>query len=154
MCVSEKILSVFSTIFLLLSGAATLQHNGDLHTLSYGLWSPAWNIPQLNSVYSYSDRESFSLPLSLSLFPSLHVLDIKRENPISAVTFCLCSRNIQGLYIKARQSAQWGERRFNDDGVVGDNVKPLRGSMEVIIPSINSAPDLSYKYAGNMKLTV
>ncbi len=37
------------------------------------------------------------------------MLDIKRENPISAVTFCVCSRNIQGLYIKARQRAQRGK---------------------------------------------
>lgn len=38
--------------------------------------------------------------------------------------------------------------------VWSDNVEPLRRSVEVIIPTINPAPNLSYKCAGNMKLTI
>lgn len=38
--------------------------------------------------------------------------------------------------------------------VWSDNIEPLRRSVEVIIPTINPAPNLSYKCAGNTKLTI
>lgn len=38
--------------------------------------------------------------------------------------------------------------------VWSDNIEPLRGSVEVIIPSINPAVHLSYNCTGNMKLTM
>ena len=37
--------------------------------------------------------------------------------------------------------------------VWSDNIEPLRGNVEVIIPSRNPAPNLSHDRAGNMKLT-
>lgn len=75
-------------------------------SLSYGLCRPCEISPSL-TVCTAIQKENHFLSLSppLSLL-SPHVLEIKRENPISAVTFCLCSRNIQRLYIKARQGAQ------------------------------------------------
>lgn len=88
------------------------------------------------------ENHFLSAALFLSLSYSLYVLDIKRENPISAVTFCLCSRNIQGLYIKARQSAQWGKGGLMTTGVWSDNIELLRRRVEVIIPSINPVPHL------------
>lgn len=60
------------------------------------------------------------------------VLDAKRENPISAVTFCLCSGNIQGPYIKGRRGARRRGGSFNDSGEIMPSLS--EGALQVIIP--------------------
>lgn len=95
--------------------------------------------PRLSGVYSYSDATIFSGCLARS-----HVLDTKRENPISAVTFCLCSGNIQGPYIKGKRGARQRGGSFNDGGKIMPCL--LERLFQGIIPGLNPATRPSHKH--------
>lgn len=130
-----KLCVVFAV--LLTGGRGCCQPAG-VRCLPYGWARPHELSPQLSGVYSYSDTTIFSGCLACSLARS-RVLDAERENPISAVTFCLCSGNIQGPYIKGRRGARQRGGSFNDGG--GAEIMPslVEGLFQVIISGLNPA---------------
>lgn len=113
-------------------------------SLPYGWAQPGELSPSGLAVCTAIQTQRFSPAAS---FPRSRVLVAKRENPIPAVTFCLCSGNIQGPYIKGRRQRGGS---FNDSG--GGEIMPslLEGLFQVIILGLNPPTRLSHKH-GNIE---